>query len=306
MPGWADAVWDQGARFGTVGLKKGGTDLRGHHPPGRGLRAGLAQAGRVLRRRGRGRPLRGATSRSTPWRCGSPAPTTRPPSSSTPSAASPTWPPRSCARRCRPRCPSPTTRCGCCARRASSPATASCPTTDSRAPWRELRARLEIVSAERVRDELSKLLVVDDPEPRALVPRRHRASPTSSSPSCRPCAWSRIPIHRHKDVLAHTIAVVAKTRPSLIVRMAALLHDVGQAQDAVHRPQGRVLPPPRGGRRPHGQGPAARAAVPERAGGGHQPARLPPPALPRLRRRRVDRQRRAPLRPRRRARCSTT
>ena len=36
------------------------------------------------------------------------------------------------------------------------------------------------------------------------------------------------PIHRHKDVLAHTIAVVAKTRPSLIVRMAALLHDVGK------------------------------------------------------------------------------
>ncbi len=36
------------------------------------------------------------------------------------------------------------------------------------------------------------------------------------------------PIHRHKDVLAHTIAVVAKTRPSLLVRMAALLHDVGK------------------------------------------------------------------------------
>ena len=36
------------------------------------------------------------------------------------------------------------------------------------------------------------------------------------------------PIHRHKDVLAHTIAVVAKTRPELIVRMAALLHDVGK------------------------------------------------------------------------------
>ncbi len=36
------------------------------------------------------------------------------------------------------------------------------------------------------------------------------------------------PIHRHKDVLAHTIAVVAKTQPRLIVRMAALLHDVGK------------------------------------------------------------------------------
>jgi poly(A) polymerase len=36
------------------------------------------------------------------------------------------------------------------------------------------------------------------------------------------------PIHRHKDVLAHTIAVVAKTRPTLKVRLAALLHDVGK------------------------------------------------------------------------------
>ena len=36
------------------------------------------------------------------------------------------------------------------------------------------------------------------------------------------------PIHRHKDVLAHTIAVVANTRPELRVRLAALLHDVGK------------------------------------------------------------------------------
>jgi poly(A) polymerase len=36
------------------------------------------------------------------------------------------------------------------------------------------------------------------------------------------------PIHRHKDVLAHTIAVVAKTSPTLILRLAALMHDVGK------------------------------------------------------------------------------
>ncbi len=36
------------------------------------------------------------------------------------------------------------------------------------------------------------------------------------------------PIHRHKDVLHHTIAVVAKTRPERLVRLAALLHDVGK------------------------------------------------------------------------------
>ncbi|MCY3967892.1 MAG: HDIG domain-containing protein [bacterium] len=36
------------------------------------------------------------------------------------------------------------------------------------------------------------------------------------------------PIHRHKDVLAHTIAVVAKTRVDLILRLATLFHDVGK------------------------------------------------------------------------------
>ncbi len=36
------------------------------------------------------------------------------------------------------------------------------------------------------------------------------------------------PIHRHKDVLAHTIAVTAKTRPELKIRLAALFHDVGK------------------------------------------------------------------------------
>ena len=32
------------------------------------------------------------------------------------------------------------------------------------------------------------------------------------------------PIHHHKDVLAHTIAVTAKTQPERLVRLAALLH----------------------------------------------------------------------------------
>ena len=46
------------------------------------------------------------------------------------------------------------------------------------------------------------------------------------------------PIHRHKDVLAHTIAVVAKTRPQRVVRFAALLHDVGKPKTRSIGPQG--------------------------------------------------------------------
>ena len=36
------------------------------------------------------------------------------------------------------------------------------------------------------------------------------------------------PIHRHKDVLAHTVAVVAKTPDDEIVRLAALFHDIAK------------------------------------------------------------------------------
>ena len=36
------------------------------------------------------------------------------------------------------------------------------------------------------------------------------------------------PIHRHKDVLAHTVAVTAKTRADLRLRLAALFHDIGK------------------------------------------------------------------------------
>jgi poly(A) polymerase len=36
------------------------------------------------------------------------------------------------------------------------------------------------------------------------------------------------PIHQHKDVLKHTWAVVDKTSPSLVLRLAALFHDIGK------------------------------------------------------------------------------
>ena len=51
-------------------------------------------------------------------------------------------------------------------------------------------------------------------------------------------ALEQDPIHRHKDVLAHTIAVVDKTRPDRLLRLAALFHDVGKPQDPVVRADG--------------------------------------------------------------------
>jgi poly(A) polymerase len=92
---------------------------------------------------------------------------------------------------------------------------------------RSMVHRLEIVSAERVRDELCKLLVVEDPSPGLwfLVDTGIADIVLPELPAMR---VEQDPIHRHKDVLAHTIAVVAKTQPALIVRMAALLHDIGK------------------------------------------------------------------------------
>lgn len=100
-----------------------------------------------------------------------------------------------------------------------------------------LSGRIEIVSAERVRDELSKLLVVDDPSPGLwfLVDNGLADHILPELPAMR---VEQDPIHRHKDVLAHTIAVVAKTQPSLVVRLAALLHDVGKPKTRSIGPKG--------------------------------------------------------------------
>ena len=91
----------------------------------------------------------------------------------------------------------------------------------------ELHPRLEIVSAERIRDELNKLLLVDDPSPGLWLLTRTGLS-DEFLPELNAMRLEQDPIHRHKDVLAHTIAVVKNTRPDLKVRLAALLHDVGK------------------------------------------------------------------------------
>ena len=41
-------------------------------------------------------------------------------------------------------------------------------------------------------------------------------------------AMEQDPIHRHKDVLAHTIAVVNKTQPEITIRLGALFHDIAK------------------------------------------------------------------------------
>jgi poly(A) polymerase len=100
-----------------------------------------------------------------------------------------------------------------------------------------LAGRLEIVSAERIRDELSRLLVVPDPSPGLWFMVDHGLA-AEFLPELPAMALEQDPIHHHKDVLAHTIAVVAKTRPELNVRLAALLHDIGKPKTRSFGPEG--------------------------------------------------------------------
>ena len=92
---------------------------------------------------------------------------------------------------------------------------------------REMRGRLSIVSAERIRDELSKLLVTSDPAAGLWFLADSQLA-DEFFPEFRAMRVEQDPIHRHKDVLAHTIAVVCNTRPELRVRLAALCHDIAK------------------------------------------------------------------------------
>src|SRR5690606_38616561 len=102
--------------------------------------------------------------------------------------------------------------------------------------------RLEIVSAERVRDELHKLLLVDDPA--AGLWFLHDVGLFDHFlPEIPAMRLEQDPIHRHKDVLSHTIAVVGNVRshkddgsPNDLTRLAALLHDIGKPRTRAFGP----------------------------------------------------------------------
>lgn len=110
---------------------------------------------------------------------------------------------------------------------------------------KEMSGRIEIVSAERVRDELNKLIL--SPHPRKglslLVDTRLAGHVLPELPALR---LERDEHHRHKDVYDHTLIVLEQAMaleedgPDLTLRLAALLHDIGKPRTRRFEKDGRV------------------------------------------------------------------
>jgi poly(A) polymerase len=244
LRGWADAIWDMGRRFGTIGGRKGGVDLEittyrtdAYDPASRkpdvsygdSLEGDLsrrdftvnAMALHVRERRfvdpygGRGdlerRLLR---TPSTPQQSFSDDPL----------------------------------RMMRAARLAAQLGFTPDPTVV--AAMTDMAGRIRIISAERVRDELVKLLCAEAPRDglTLLVDTGLAERVLPEVPAMR---LTRDEHHRHKDVYEHSLTVldqaIALERripgvegPDFVVRFAALMHDVGKPRTRRFTDDGQV------------------------------------------------------------------
>ncbi len=97
--------------------------------------------------------------------------------------------------------------------------------------------RIEIVSAERVRDELVKLVMAPHPR-RGLTLLVRTGLAEQVLPELPALALERDEHHRHKDVYEHTLTVLEQAidlegrlpggGPDFVSRFAALMHDIGK------------------------------------------------------------------------------
>jgi poly(A) polymerase len=102
---------------------------------------------------------------------------------------------------------------------------------------RDMAGRIEIVSAERVRDELVKLVLAPEPR-RGLALLVETGLAEHVLPELPALALERDEHHRHKDVYEHTLTVLEQSiglehrlpggGPDFVSRFAALMHDVGK------------------------------------------------------------------------------
>ncbi|MGW5939658.1 CCA tRNA nucleotidyltransferase [Streptomyces celluloflavus] len=113
------------------------------------------------------------------------------------------------------------------------------------AAMKAMSERIEIVSAERVRDEVNKLIMAAHPLKglRLLVETGLADQVLPELPALR---LERDEHHRHKDVYEHTLTVLDQAvgleedGPDLVLRLAALLHDIGKPKTRRFENDGRV------------------------------------------------------------------
>jgi poly(A) polymerase len=114
---------------------------------------------------------------------------------------------------------------------------------------RDMADRIEIVSAERVRDELVKLVMAPHPR-RGLSLLVETGLAARVLPELPALALERDEHHRHKDVYEHTLTVLEQSidlehrlpggGPDLVSRFAALMHDVGKPRTRRFQEDGTV------------------------------------------------------------------
>ena len=110
---------------------------------------------------------------------------------------------------------------------------------------RRMAARLAIVSAERIRDELTKLVLAPHPR-RGLALLVETGLVEHCLPEIGRLKETVDEHRRHKDVYAHTLTVLEQAmaledgQPDLVLRLAALLHDIGKPKTKSIGPGGKV------------------------------------------------------------------
>ena len=113
------------------------------------------------------------------------------------------------------------------------------------AAMKEMAGRIEIVSAERVRDELNKLILSAHPR-KGLSLLVDTGIAEYVLPELPALHLERDEHHRHKDVYDHTLIVLEQAMaleeggPDLTLRLAALLHDIGKPRTRRFEKDGRV------------------------------------------------------------------